>query len=140
MNDPSIISITSQFDPRIAALLGWVVVIVKVLVDWLKTVATLPRWAPPGLAFAAAWVLIVVLMLALAIPLSAQLVAQALLCALIAAVLAIGQTALQGRTKPNDVTVKAVADELELRAAERAAAAGGPNLPSHILHREAPHG
>jgi hypothetical protein len=122
VTDPTIISITSQFDPRLAALLGWVVVLVKVLVDWLKTAAALPTWAPPGLAFAAAWVLIVVLMLALGIPLSAQLVAQAILCALIAAVLAIGQTALQSRTKANDITVAAIADELEARAAERAAA------------------
>lgn len=125
MNDPSVISIASQFDPRLAALLGWVVVLVKVLVDWLKTAATLPKWAPPGLAFVAAWMLIIVLMLALDIPLSAQLVAQAILCALIAAVLAIGQTALQARTKPNDVTVAAVADELELRAAERQAGVTG---------------
>lgn len=122
MTEPSIISITQQFDPRLAALLGWVVVLVKVLVDWLKTAKTLPSWAPPGLAFGAAWVLLVVLMLALGIPLSAQLVAQAVLCALIAAVLAIGQTALQGRTKPNDITVSAVADELERRLKQTPAA------------------
>jgi hypothetical protein len=38
-------------------------------------------------------------------------------------VLAIGQTALQSRTKANDITVAAIADELEARAAERRAAA-----------------
>lgn len=125
MNDPTIISITSSFDPRLALLVGWVTLITKTSVDWLKTARTMPTWAPPALAFVFAWSLMVLLMLAMGVPLTAQLVAQATICALVAVVLAVGQTALQARTKASDVTVAAVADELELRKAERDAASAG---------------
>ena len=95
-----LVSITNQFDPRIAALLGWVTVLTKVAVDWLKTAMTLPRWAPPFLAFVAALVVLLLLMLAFGVPFSPQLGAQAVLSALISTVLAIGSTALQQRTRP----------------------------------------
>jgi hypothetical protein len=129
--DPGIGSVVTQFDPRIAALLGWVVVAVKVLVDWLKTVKTMPAWAPPALAFLGACGVLVILMLALDIPLTPQLLAQGALSALVATVLAIGQTALQARTKPSEPTsppidgagsadtvpsVTEIADELERRS------------------------
>ena len=107
--DPTIISITSGFDPRMAAVLGWVVVMVKVLVDWIKTAATLPKWAPPALAFGAAFCVIFLLMLALGVPISVQIGAQSVLAALIATVLAVGQTALQERTKPSPDSTPAVA-------------------------------
>lgn len=110
--DPTVGSITTQFDPRMAALLGWVVVMVKVLIDWIKTTTTLPTWAPPALAVVSAFCVLFLLMLALGIPLSPQLIAQAALSALVATVLAIGQTALQARTKPSDTMVSAVTDEL----------------------------
>lgn len=97
-----IAGITSQFDPRLAALLGWVTLVVKVLVDWLKTAVVLPRWAPPLAAFGSAAVLLPLLGIALGIEMTAQLAAQAVILALVATVLAIGTTALQARTLPSD--------------------------------------
>ena len=121
-----LVSITNQFDPRVAALLGWVTVLTKVAVDWLKTAFTLPRWAPPFLAFVAALVVLLLLMLAFGVPFSPQLGAQAVLSALISTVLAIGSTALQQRTRPTTPpetatvvtapSVAEIADELERRA------------------------
>lgn len=93
-------SITSQFDPRLAALLGWVVLVTKIGVDWLKTATTLPKWGPPAAAFVTGVVLFVLLMVALGIGFSAQLVAQAIILALISTAMAIGATVLQARTKP----------------------------------------
>lgn len=130
MTDPTIISITSSFDPRLALLVGWVVLLTKTAVDWLKTAVVLPPWAPPALAFLFAWALMVLLMLAMGVPLTGQLVAQATICALVATVLAVGQTALQSRTRPTEVTVAAIADELETRAAERQVAAASDPLIS----------
>lgn len=122
--DPTLISITTQFDPRIVALLAWVVLIAKVAVDWVKTTASLPRWAPPASSFGLSVVLLLLLMVALEIPLAARLVAQAVLCALVATLLAIGTTALQSRTRPalpDPALVQATADELERRLRETAA-------------------
>lgn len=146
--DPGIGSVVTQFDPRIAALLGWVVVAVKVLVDWLKTVKTMPAWAPPALAFLGACGVLVILMLALDIPLTPQLLAQGALSALVATVLAIGQTALQARTKPSEPTpppvdgagssdtaptVEEVADEIE----ERMKSTPARRRPRPVLEDEA---
>jgi hypothetical protein len=119
--DPSLTGITSQFDPRLAALLGWVVIVVKLLVDWIKTAATLPKWGPPALAFVFAAILIPILAIALGIDMTARLGAQAVILALIAAVLAIGSTALQGRTIPSDPSTLAqeAADEVERRRQKR---------------------
>lgn len=97
---PDVGAIVTQFDPRIAALLGWVVVVTKTAIDWLKTFKELPVWAPPALAFLGALLALTTLMVALGIPLTEQLLAQAALSALVATVLAVGQTALQSRTKP----------------------------------------
>lgn len=140
--DPSIGDITRQFDPRIAALLGWVVVAIKVLIDWLKTVKELPVWAPPALAFIGALLVLTTLMVALGIPLTEQLLAQATLSALIATVLAIGQTALQARTKPTATpavdavapSVDEVADEIEDRLKNQPAR----RRPRPALEDEAP--
>jgi hypothetical protein len=99
--DPSLTSITSQFDPRLAALLAWVVLVVKLLVDWIKTATVLPPWAPPALAFLSAAILIPLLAVAIGIGMTPQLVAQAVVLALIATVLAIGVTAVQQRTLPS---------------------------------------
>ncbi len=137
--DPNVSAIITQFDPRMAALLGWVVVIAKTSVDWLKTFKELPVWAPPLLAFLGACMVIVLLMLALGIPLTEQLLAQAILSALIATVLAIGQTALQSRTIPSTVqvpvaapSVDAVADEIE----EQLKAQPARRRPRPILDEE----
>lgn len=122
MEDPSLISITTNFDPRLALLVGWVTLITKTLVDWIKTVKTLPTYAPPALAFAGAWSLMVLLMLALGIPATVQLVAQATICALIATVLAVGQTALQSRGKvsTDSITEDAIRIRAERLAREHA--------------------
>jgi hypothetical protein len=99
--DPTLGGIVNQFDPRLVPLLGWVVYAVKVLTDWVKTATTLPKWAPPAIAFGSAVVLLLLLMLAIGIGITGQLAAQAVMLAVIAAGLAIGATAMQARTKPS---------------------------------------
>lgn len=155
--DPQIGSVISQFDPRIAALLGWVVVVTKTSIDWLKTFKELPVWAPPALACVGAMLVLVLLMSALGIPLTEQLLAQAALSSLIATILAIGQTALQARTKPGAPqpiegvlvegpaipTVGEVADELERRMKQEQADPETPPAPVRrrprpVLEDEAP--
>ena len=109
--------ITKLFDPRLAALLGWIVVASKVGVDWIKTVTTLPKWAPPAICFVMTAALMLLVMVALGIPITPQLAAQGIIMAIIGTVLAIGSTALQARTNPSTdtTTATAIVDEIEGR-------------------------
>jgi hypothetical protein len=119
MNDIS--SIVSQFDPRLAAVLGWIILMSKMGIDWLRTAATLPKWAPPAICFGSTTVLILLVMLALGIPATMQLVAQGVLLAIIGTAIAIGSTALQSRTNPSTdtTTATAIVDEIQERIREQ---------------------
>jgi hypothetical protein len=136
--DQGLGSILNQFDPRMAALMGWVVFTCKIVVDWIKSAVSMPKWGPPVSAFITSLVLIILLMLALGIGLTGQLAAQATIMALISAALSIASTALQARTNPatDTVTANAIARETTERVVTQTPTATDIALETVKLIRE----
>lgn len=115
--DPSISGIVLQFDPRLAAIFGWLILMAKFGVDWLKTAATLPKWGPPAACFGAVLLLAILAMLALDIPITVKLSAQAIIMSIIGTAIAIASTVLQARTNPSvdTMTAAAIVDDIQRR-------------------------
>lgn len=118
--DP-ITGITATFDPTLTAALPWASLVSKMLVDYARSNAELPKWASPLLSLLFSVLLLLLSVAAAGVSPTVAVLAQVVLAGFACAALAIGATTLQARTVPNSQTAareavaKLIADELERR-------------------------